>query len=110
MHVMKLLERSKKYLTETEENSSEAQDDKIRLKKDGTPNTKSRFNARKILANMEEQRQKNQKLFLTKMWTWSVACLGIFSGHFYCAIFILWSASVLHKENLTMGHLSLRKE
>ena len=53
---MKLLERSKKYLTETEDNTSEAQDDKIRLKKDGTPNTKSRFNARKILANMEEQR------------------------------------------------------
>lgn len=44
------------------------------------------------------------------MWTWSLACLGIFSGHFYCAIFILWSASILHKENLTMGHLSLRKE
>ena len=33
----------------------------------------------------------------------------IFAGHFYCAMFILWSASILHREVISMGHI-LQKE
>ena len=47
INMIRFLERSKKYTTETEENSTEGH---VRLNKDGTPNTKSRFNARRILA------------------------------------------------------------
>ena len=100
--MIKFLERSKKYTTETEENSSEAT---IRLNKDGTPSTKSRFNARRILAKIAFERKQNQHMFLVKLSTWSLAVLPIFCGHFYCAIFILWSASILHKEVISMGHI-----
>ena len=47
LNMIRFLERSKKYTTETEENSSEAA---RRLNKDGIPNPKSRFNARRVLA------------------------------------------------------------
>ena len=43
------------------------------------------------------------------MATWIVACFWVLCGHFYCAIFILWSASVLHKEVISMGEI-MRKE
>ena len=40
---------------------------------------------------------------------WFLASFWIMCGHFYCAIFILWSASVLHREVISMGHI-LQKE
>ena len=33
------------------------------------------------------------------------ATLPIFVGHFYCAVGILWSASVLHLEVISIGHI-----
>ena len=44
-------------------------------------------------------------MFLAKLASWLMAALPIFCGHFYCAIFILWSASVLHREVISMGHI-----
>ena len=41
--------------------------------------------------------------------TWLAAVVQIFIGHFYFAIFILWSASVLHKEVISTGQV-LRKD
>ena len=54
--MIKFLERSKRYTTETEENSS-SDWGAIRLDKDGSPDPKSRFNARKLIAHLEIQRQ-----------------------------------------------------
>ena len=104
--MIRFLERSKKYTTETETHSSDAN---IRLNKDGTPNTKSRFNARRVLEQMEIKRKASQSQFLAKLSTWFLACCLIFAGHFYCAMFILWSASMLHREVISMGNI-LQKE
>ena len=61
MGMIRFLERSKKYMTETEENESEATGEKspIKLNKHGDPDTKLRFNVRRMLAEMEVQRKKN---------------------------------------------------
>ena len=56
--MIKVLERSKKYTTETEQDESNSET--IKLNKDGSPCVKSRFNARSVLKKMSEQRQKNQ--------------------------------------------------
>ena len=56
--MIKVLERSKKYTTETEQDESNSES--IKLNKDGSPCVKSRFNARSVLKKMSEQRQKNQ--------------------------------------------------
>lgn len=58
---------------------------------------------------MEVQRKKNQKVFLAKLATWFLVFFWVFCGHFYTALFILWSASVLHKEVISMGQI-LRKD
>ncbi len=54
---------------------------------------------------MEVKRQKNGQIFMAKLLTWILAALQVFCGHFYTAIFILWSASVLHKEVISIGHI-----
>ena len=46
---------------------------------------------------------------MTKLGSWVVACVMIAMGHFYCACFILWSASLLHKFNISEGEI-VRKE
>ena len=46
--MIKLLARSKKYDTETEYDPTDGNE--VKLNKDGTPNTNSRFNARKLLS------------------------------------------------------------
>ena len=51
--MIRFLERSKKYMTETEENESENKEQSIRLYKDGTVNTKLRFNVRRMMAEIE---------------------------------------------------------
>lgn len=108
--MIRFLERSKKYMTETEENESEEKKGSpIKLNKDGSANTKLRFNVRRMLVEIEGQRTKNQKMFLTKLATWFLVFFWIFVGHFYTALFILWSASVLHKEVISMGQI-LRKD
>ena len=100
--IIHFLERSKKYTTETEDNSSESRE--IKLNKDGTPE-KSRFNARKILAQMEVQRKKHVNQLFAKLGSWVILFVLIYAGHFFTAIFILWSASILHKEVISMGNI-----
>ena len=48
-------------------------------------------------------------MLLNKLATWVLPCLLCICGHFYCAIFILWSASILHREVISKGHI-LQKE
>ena len=103
--MIRILERSKKYMTETEEPSSGSAKEEARLNKDGSLNTEKRFNVRNIVSKLKENQRKNSRIFLTKVMMWLLPCLMVFMGHFYCAIFILWTASMLHMEVIQMGNV-----
>ena len=82
----------KKYMTETEHSDTT----------DSKPKKQS-FNVKNVLYNIEEKRKKELRILAFKTFTFSLAVLQIFLGHFYCAVFILWSASMLHIEVISLG-------
>ena len=94
---------SKEFMTEAEQQTSDSQAENKRKKQS--------FNVRRIMehTHMQEQRKKNLKIVLFKLLTWITASSAIFVGHFYCAIFIMWSASMLHMDVISLGHV-IRKD
>ena len=84
----------KKYMTETEHSDTT----------DSRPK-KQTFNVKNVMYNLEERRRKELRILAFKTLTFSLAVLQIFLGHFYCAMFILWSASMLHVEVISLGHI-----
>ena len=66
---------------------------------------KQTFNVKNVMYNLEERRRKELRILAFKTLTFSLAVLQIFLGHFYCAMFILWSASMLHVEVISLGHI-----
>ena len=53
--------------------------------------------------NMEVKRLKELKIIAFKLLTVCLTVLLTFMGHFYCAIAILCSASMLHIEVISLG-------
>ena len=66
---------------------------------------KQTFNVKNVMYNLEERRRKELRILAFKTLTFSLAVIQIFLGHFYCAMFILWSASMLHVEVISLGHI-----
>ena len=111
-HLDRMVARSKQFMTETEEDnySSAGQAggpaSTQQVDKGGA---KRKFNMKQIMMAMEEQRRKSSQIFFTKLLAWFVTFFWVLIGHFYAAMFIIWSASVLHKEVISTGHV-LRKD
>ena len=61
------------------------------------------------METMQEQKQKNCKALILKLFLFVIAGSQIFMGHFYSAMVILGSASILHIEVLSLGYV-LRKD
>lgn len=91
----------KKYTTETENQTSDSQAE--------SKPKKQNFNVERIMETMEEQRKKSVLINGLKLLTLIVASLVILMGHFYCAICILWSASMLHMEVISLSNV-IRKD
>ena len=87
-------------MTETESRSSENDHDKKK---------KLNFNVRQMMQTIQEQKAKNLKVLAFKLLMGLIASLQVFIGHFYCACCIIGSASMLHMEVISLGHV-LRKD
>ena len=109
----KMVARSKEFVTETEEDNYSStgqaggQDNGKQMQKGGSG--KKSFNVHKIMEAMEQQRKKSAQIFKTKVLAWVMALFWVMIGHFYASTFILWSASLLHKEVISTGQI-LRKD
>ena len=82
----------KKYSTETELSDTT----------DSQPK-KQKFSVKNAMYNMEVKRLKELKIIAFKLLTVCLTVLLTFMGHFYCAIAILCSASMLHIEVISLG-------
>lgn len=85
--------KTHKFLTETESDSHQSPKRKSPLKEKD-----------------EKEDQQSYLRFIIRGVAWVVIACMVLVGHFYCALFMIWSASYFYRETLTLSRVLIKDQ